>query len=115
MSVSTTSEALVKLYLPQSQHRVISFHDLIDFNSKDNIPGFSGVHCAKCGDKTAHSSRREYHSALVFFEIIRISRENTNWFKNSIPIDFPLNGVVVLPGSDRKYRVIGTCNHYGQS
>jgi len=76
------------------------------------FPESAGVNCAKCGVKTAHSSRREHHSDLLFLEIIRVSRANTYWSKNYTCINFPLNGIV-FPGSDRKYRVIATCNHKG--
>ena len=48
----------------------------------------------------------------MIFEIIRVTKANTHWIKNSIPISFPVNGLV-FPGSDRKYSIIGTCNHKG--
>ena len=111
-SISTTSETLIKFYLPPSRQANISFSDLIVFNSEMKFPESAGVNCAKCGVKTAHSSRREHHSDLLFLEIIRVSRANTYWSKNYTCINFPLNGIV-FPGSDRKYSVIATCNHKG--
>ena len=46
------------------------------------------------------------------FEIIRVTKTNHTWQKNTTPLDFPMDGITV-PGSDRKYKVIGTCNHRG--
>src|SRR5947209_2000389 len=46
------------------------------------------------------------------FEIIRVTKVNSRWIKNTTPISFPTNGIV-FPGSDRIYNVIGACNHKG--
>jgi len=111
ISVTTANELLIKLYIP-GHHRPISLNELITFNSETIFSDASGVHCAKCGSKTAHTSRREHLSDLLLFEIIRVSRPKTTWIKNCIPVTFPVNGIV-LPGSQRKYNIIGTCNHRG--
>ena len=68
-----TRELLIKLYIPGSQ-RTISLSELFAFKSETSIPEASGVYCAKCGAKTAHSSRWEHHSDLLIFEIIRVTR-----------------------------------------
>ena|SRR5690242_18636952 len=46
------------------------------------------------------------------FEIIRVSKTNNSWKKNSMPITFPVSGIK-FPGSSRIYDVIATCNHNG--
>ena len=38
-------------------------------------------------------------------------QNRTIWKKNGAPIDFKTS--ITLPGSESKYRVIGTCNHRG--
>ncbi len=48
----------------------------------------------------------------MIFEIIRVTKAKKNWAKHSIPISFPVNGLM-LSGSDRRYNVIATCNHTG--
>jgi ubiquitin C-terminal hydrolase len=111
VSISMTSEVLIKLYLPDSRQS-ISLAEVLAFNSVTKISEAFGVHCAKCGIKTAHSSQREHHSDILIFEIIRVTKAKRNWAKHSIPISFPVNGLM-LPSSDRKYNVIGTCNHTG--
>ena len=54
-------------------------------------------------------------SDIILIEILRVTESKkhnkTIWKKNGAPIDFKTS--ITLPGSDTKYRVIGTCNYHG--
>ena len=71
----------------------------------------TNVNCSNCRIQTSHTLTREQIPDLLRFEIIRVTeRKYQGAFilsKNSIPISFPTDGIKV-PGSNKKYRVIGT-------
>ena len=103
------------MYIPPRVKK-ICLEDLISFNFNTTFGDDSNVNCSNCRIQTSHKLTREQLPDILCFEIIRVTERKYQgafiWSKNSIPISFPTDGIKV-PGSNKKYRVIGTSHHKG--
>ena len=110
VSSTVSSDVLFKLYLTPGHKKSISFADLLDFNSRASLQSANAVWCGHCNVKTKQTSVRETTSDIVLFEVIRVTQKSNTWSKNTIPITFPIQDVMLF---GRKYHVVGTCHHKG--
>jgi len=115
VSYSTSEDILLKLYISPGTTKRISLSELFTYNFITTLLE-SSVH-GQCLRKTSQKSSKELFSDLVCVELIRVTeRKGLNslpvWSKNNIPVTFPTRRIVI-PGSTRKYRVIGTSHHKG--
>ena len=115
LSLTTSCDLLVKLYIPPGEAKRISLTDLLTYNFSSTLAE-SATNCGKCRKKTTQKSTPEQVPLLLCFEIIRVTQKVINsrhsWTKNNIRVTFPTRGISV-PGSVHKYRVIGTSHHKG--
>ena len=113
ISYSSSRDMLLKVYIPPGDKKSVSLGELLEYNSSFSS---SSVNCGRCGIKTRQVSTRESCSDIMCLEIIRVTQNHLSrglqWSKNCMPISFPTMGITI-PGSEHKYRIIGTCHHQG--
>ena len=101
----------LKLYLPKDSKHV-SLADLVGYNLRTVLRGKNAVCCGNCRNlKTKHTSTRVCDPDLLMIEIIRVTKIKQQWVKNNASISFPCSGLS-LPGFNRSYKVVSTCNHH---